>query len=174
MLQIPVGVQVIYNYAFDGCSQLRKITLPESVEEIGSNAFSGCTALKRLVILNPACRIYDAEKTVEPSVRINGYAVSTAQIYAQKYQRSFHALDRKRGDMNGDDVVDTSDQFDLMYLCARRGAGIPVDITAAQTYCADYNQDGVIDTTDIFELMYYLAMRGAGVLVEDPENDEDD
>ena len=173
-LQIPDGVQVIYNYAFDGCSQLQKITLPESVEEIGSNAFSGCTALKRLVILNLACRIYDAEKTVEPSVRINGYAASTAQIYAQKYRRTFHALDRKRGDMNGDDVVDTSDQFDLMYLCARRGAGIPVDITAAQTYCADYNQDGVIDTTDIFELMYYLAMRGAGVLVEDPENDEDD
>lgn len=39
---IPEGVVVIENYAFAGCSFLRKVELPSSLVSIGSDAFSNC------------------------------------------------------------------------------------------------------------------------------------
>ncbi|MBO7304349.1 MAG: leucine-rich repeat domain-containing protein [Clostridia bacterium] len=41
-LVIPDGVTSIGNYAFLGCSSLRRVTIPDSVTSIGSCAFLGC------------------------------------------------------------------------------------------------------------------------------------
>ena len=38
----------ISDYAFNGCSSLEEIVLPNTTEEIGKNAFSGCSSLKMI------------------------------------------------------------------------------------------------------------------------------
>jgi hypothetical protein len=36
--------------AFDGCTGLTSVIIPDSVESIGSNAFNGCTGLTSVII----------------------------------------------------------------------------------------------------------------------------
>ena len=113
--------------------------------------------------INPACRIYDTEQTVSSGTCIDGFANSTAEIYARKYSRQFQPIDRQRGDMDGDGSLDTSDLFLLLYLCACRGAGVQTNPTSVELYCADYNADGKIDNLDVYDLMMHLAKVGAGL-----------
>lgn len=47
---IPSGVKVVEDSAFNGCSELRKIELPSSVMEIRDNAFYNCTGLYEVVL----------------------------------------------------------------------------------------------------------------------------
>ena len=48
---IPNSVTSIGNYAFEYCSGLTSITIPNSVTSIGWNAFSGCIGLKDVYCL---------------------------------------------------------------------------------------------------------------------------
>ncbi len=45
---IKSGIKNIANFAFDDCSSLTGITVPESVTYIGMSAFTGCTSLKNV------------------------------------------------------------------------------------------------------------------------------
>lgn len=47
---ITYRVTAIGGYAFDNCSSLASITLPESLSSIGNYAFSGCSSLASIVI----------------------------------------------------------------------------------------------------------------------------
>ena len=47
---IPAGVTDIYNYAFEGCTNLKSVTIPASVRSIGSTAFATCTGLSSIDI----------------------------------------------------------------------------------------------------------------------------
>ena len=49
-VEIPEGVSLIDNRAFEGCTSLVKVTLPPSVKIIRSNAFAGCLALEKVVL----------------------------------------------------------------------------------------------------------------------------
>lgn len=44
----PVGVKEIGNRAFSGCTELKKVTLPNSVVRIGMSAFEKCPNLKSI------------------------------------------------------------------------------------------------------------------------------
>jgi hypothetical protein len=46
LVKIPVGVDVIENYAFAGCSFLREVFLPNTVSVIGYRAFFNCAVLE--------------------------------------------------------------------------------------------------------------------------------
>lgn len=43
-------VRSIGDFAFEGCSKLERVTIPDSVESIGTLAFDGCTNLKSVTI----------------------------------------------------------------------------------------------------------------------------
>ena len=67
---IPNSVTIIGDYAFSGCTSLTSITIPNSVTSIRSSAFSGCSGLKEL-------RIEDGESTL--SLGYNFYYSSVGE-----------------------------------------------------------------------------------------------
>jgi hypothetical protein len=56
---IPDGVTNIGNYAFADCSALTKVTLPSSVTSLGDDAFDGCTSMASVTIPNGVTNIGD-------------------------------------------------------------------------------------------------------------------
>ena len=91
-ITIPSSVTSIGYEAFSGCSGLTSITIPSSVTSIGEYAFDWCSGLTSITILNPDCDIYDDKDTISDTATIYGYAGSTAETYATKYDRAFVAL----------------------------------------------------------------------------------
>lgn len=47
-ITIPAGAERIPDYAFDGMTQLKKVTIPSTVKTIGSKAFRNCDSLKSI------------------------------------------------------------------------------------------------------------------------------
>ncbi|MDE6426811.1 MAG: S8 family serine peptidase [Ruminococcus sp.] len=87
-VQIPETVTSVGNRAFMG-SALTEIELPASVSEIKNKAFSDCDYLNKITILNSSCEIYDSADVIPETAVIVGYSGSTAQAYANKYNRNF-------------------------------------------------------------------------------------
>lgn len=56
-ITIPDSVTRIGDYAFDSCSNLTSVTIPDSVTSIGSLAFSGCSNLTSVTIPNSVTSI---------------------------------------------------------------------------------------------------------------------
>ena len=138
---IPDSVTSIGNSAFSDCSKLSSVTIPDSVTSIGASAFSGCSKLSSVTIPknvtyigtsafnkissirinNPECVIGDSSDTIFENATIYGYEGSTAQAYAEKYERKFVSIDAGQsstttvppavvdGDSNGDGVVNLAD-----------------------------------------------------------------
>ena len=89
---MPESVTSIGAYAFHSCTALTEISLPEKTATIQAAAFYNCTSLERLVIHYATCSIYDAEGTISDTAEIVGYDPSTAQQYAERYDRKFSSL----------------------------------------------------------------------------------
>ena len=47
---MPASVASIENGAFNGCSSLQQIAIPDSVTSIGNEAFDGCRSLQQIII----------------------------------------------------------------------------------------------------------------------------
>ena len=56
-ITIPNSITSIGNCAFEGCSSLTSITIPNSVTSIGGKAFEGCSALTSITIPNSVTSI---------------------------------------------------------------------------------------------------------------------
>ena len=56
-ITIPNSVTSIVSYTFDGCSSLTSITIPNSVTSIGGFAFEGCSSLTSITIPNSVTSI---------------------------------------------------------------------------------------------------------------------
>ena len=91
-IAIPDSVKNIEECAFSRCEKITSVTIPESVASIGRAAFYNCDNLTSITIENPECEIYDSEDTVSDTATIYGYEGSTAQTYAEKYNRKFENL----------------------------------------------------------------------------------
>ena len=57
---IPDGVTSIGSDAFSDCTSLKSVTIPDSVTEIGDSAFSDCTSLTSVIIGNSVTSIGDS------------------------------------------------------------------------------------------------------------------
>ena len=151
---IPDSVTTIGKVAFYHCDALESITIPDNVTTIGEYAFSDCEALESITIENPECEINDSEYTISETATIYGYNNSTAQAYAEKYNRNFVFLGTApeilTGDANADGVFNILDIITLQKWLLNTG-----DLPNWQA--VDFNQDGMIT---IFDLMlakkYYL------------------
>jgi len=92
-LTIPDNVDYICYSAFQDCTGLTSIILPASVGHLDEQAFASCSGLTQIVFQSPNTIISDHANTIPPSTVINGYSQSTAQTYANKYNRSFATID---------------------------------------------------------------------------------
>ena len=105
-VSISNTVKVIGKAAFYQCNSLKNIVISEGVTEICEDAFnmekeasvssdiefsilSNSNELQWVAIYNSNCNIKDKESTIYKSATIYGKKNSTAQKYAQKYNRKF-------------------------------------------------------------------------------------
>lgn len=89
---IPDGVEAIGFDSFYGCKGLKNIIIPASTGKIDFYAFEDCDNLNGIVILNFNCKIADDAFTLPESTVIYGFTGSTAEQYAEKYNRVFIPL----------------------------------------------------------------------------------
>lgn len=84
-------VTFIDDFAFMQNTALKNVTIPHTVVSVGEYAFLE-TSLDYITFLNAECEIFDSEYTIESIAVIRGYDNSTAQLYAEKYDRVFESL----------------------------------------------------------------------------------
>ncbi|MBQ7046653.1 MAG: leucine-rich repeat protein, partial [Oscillospiraceae bacterium] len=136
---ISPNITKIGNIAFASCINLESIVIPKNVTYIGDGAFYDCPNLQSVTVYNPACEIFDGESALSETAVIYGYENSTAQAYAEKYNKTFVSLGEYseniiKGDVNYDSVVNLYDAIDI--------ARYIMDIKAfsdEQMNIADYN-----------------------------------
>lgn len=109
---IEEGVEELGYGCFYDCPKLAEVVLPSSLSSVGVAAFDSCDALESVTFLNPDCEIKDANSITEETTII-GYDNSTAQEYAEKYNRKFTSLGEFSktvdGDANCDGIVSMAD-----------------------------------------------------------------
>lgn len=140
----------------------QSIEIPDSVTSIESGAFEGCRVLESITIHNPNCNIYDSASTIYNYYKngynftgsIYGYANSTAQKYARKYDYKFKNITGgdilSEGDANGDGSLNVRDAAYIAKMLARsKGVLLPHE--------ADFNKDGKINVRDAAAIAKFLA-----------------
>lgn len=158
---IPDSVTTIGNYAFKKCHSLKSITIPENVNRIRV-AFQDCYRLESITIENPDCVIADGASTIYEKATIYGYANSTAQAYAEKYDREFiligeeleatETLETAKGDINGDNEIDIND----VVFVNKAVLGKEI-LTEQQMKSADIDNDGYVKATDTLLILKYVV-----------------
>ena len=123
--------------------------------------------MKSITIENPKCEIDDSSHTISSRSTIYGYEGSTAQAYAEKYERKFVDIEKmydsiETGDINGDGMIDSSDASLVLAEYAKIQTGEDETFTKEQNIAADVNKDGVIDSSDASKILSYYAMVSTG------------
>ncbi len=189
-VSISDSVVSIQGAAFNGCSTLTSVIIPKNVKSIGFSAFGG--SLDSVIIENPDCEIYYTNNTFDKETVIYGYMNSTAQEYAEEYNRTFVTLDsdntttttqtiitetttttsnitapiepseNKLGDVNGDNMVDAVDASFILQEYALLSTGGSGSFTDIQKSVADINSDGMTDAVDASLVLQYYAYVSTG------------
>lgn len=157
-VSIPYSVTSIGAGAFDGCSLLESIELPDSVSQIGNQAFYECGSLTEIIINNPDCDIYDSDTTIAEQALIYGYSGSTAQAYAEKYNRQFVALDDNSDD-NDESTITSIEYTPYREMKVYEGEGFiyPEEYMFEpyyQNYGGNYFANGVVNENDKLTVNY--------------------
>ena len=163
---VPDNVTSIANGAFFECVNLITITLSDSIKNIGDYAFSDCDSLTNITIPDSVTSIGDSAFSDCNNLTIYGNAGSYAQKYAAKNNIKFALIGSEptisKGDLDGNDTLDSTDIFYTMLYIANVAVGNDGGLTPEQIAAADVDGNGTVDSTDSFYIMYYVALRGAG------------
>ncbi|MBQ9945453.1 MAG: leucine-rich repeat domain-containing protein, partial [Clostridia bacterium] len=130
IINIADGISILGNNSFKNCVNVSEVVIPESVTSIDNYAFTNCVSLKEITITNPECSIYDSADTISDSATIYGYPNSTAQEYAEKYNRTFVALTCQHSNSTFVSSVEAT--------CTEKGYTTYFCAVCNNTYDADY------------------------------------
>ena len=129
-------------------------------------AFEECSNLTSITIENPECKIYDSKVTISDTATIYGYAGSTAESYAEKYDRDFIALSNETnillGDVNDDGTISIDDAQLTLLEYVNLMAGLDRTLTEQQTLAAEINGDHTISVNDAQYILAYYTDQLAG------------
>lgn len=89
---IPDTVSTIGESSFADNMSIRNIYLSKNCSNIEPYAFKNCTHLDKIYFYNKNCDIYMSTDTIFEDALINGYTGSTAEEYANIYDRAFNAI----------------------------------------------------------------------------------
>ncbi len=166
---IPDSVTSIGLGAFEYCEST-SVTIPDSVTSIGAGAFYSCTSLTSVTILNPECKIGGYESTFSNDYNKNtgkyefngtiyGYEGSTAQAYAEKYNRNFALIGSepetetlKQGDASGDGEVDILDVITINKAILGKE-----NLSENGLKAIDFNGNGKPDSDEALTLLKYIV-----------------
>lgn len=91
-IKLSRNVEVLEDWLFQDCESLTSIEIPSSVQRLRYWIVDGCTNLKLIIIPESIVDMEAIGCNVEEAL-IVGEAGSTAEKYAQKYQRAFKSYD---------------------------------------------------------------------------------
>ena len=180
---IPDSVTNIGAWAFAFCSKLESVIIPNSVKSIGTYAFQAYSGLRNIILLSPDTEIQDHANTIRQGATIYSYAGSTAQAYAEKYNRKFvEFCDGNHIFGNASKLDDESHirycvKFDVneMQMCSESKTephiwddGVEGDLNTTVYTCTDcnaehiktnikvgdVNSDSTVDKNDAIYLLY--------------------
>ena len=145
---IPNSVTTIGYDTFRGCTGLTSVTIPKSVTSIGGSAFSGCTGLKKIYSLNP----------VPPAISYNTFSSYHNDLFVPKgcylrykeaeYWKNFTFISEinvETGDIDGDGEINVGDVTALINKLLN-AASFDDDV-------CDINVDGEVNVTDVTSLI---------------------
>lgn len=165
-VKLPDTVTGIGDHAFASCKELAEIIVPASVEAVGYYAFYACDKLETAAFLNTGCDICNDKDTLPERTVLRGYADSAAQLYAEKYGRSFEELSPEPefilGDVNLDGTVNAEDATAVLIAAARLGTGADSGLSDVQKRAADVTGDGTVNAQDATTILRYAAAVGIG------------
>lgn len=150
-------VTEIKSGAFSYCKNLTAVTIPETVERLNKGVLNDCPSLKKVTFNNYKCVISNNAEAIGSEVVIYGYENSTAQAYAEKYEREFVSIGKASeeitnlsGDANDDGYVNVRD-------CAFIANALAKDLADTLPQTADFNDDGKINVRDAAAIAKFLA-----------------
>ena len=150
-VSIPDGVTRIGVRAFAECDSLTDIVLPVSVYNIDARAFAGCGLLRKITIYNSECEIYGSSDTISSGATIICRSDSTAQEYAEYYNRDFEIIGH-----NFDVIITDPSCYAegyTTYVCKDCGYSYKDDFVAARCVYDDNDFDGICDICGSFSVL---------------------
>ena len=143
-IKIPNGVTLIAEHAFWNCMSLKEIEIPNTVQNIGVWAFDGCTHL---------CDVYFTGSEDEwNSINVDDYNYCLLDANIHYNMRMYDENDPENtvvyGDINRDGKVTAKDS-----MAVQRYAIKLSDLNDAQLKAADVDKDGKVTSKDA---MYIL------------------
>ena len=155
-VEIPNCVTSIGNYAFRGCTSLASVVIPNSVTSIGSEAFYKCTSLTSIVIPNSVTSIgseafYDCSK-LKTVVNLSDLTFTKGARdygYVACYASDYRVYNAPKGRIEGDFVLGKPD--DVKTLVGYLGSAITA------TLPADYDGENYVIGSNAFRARTTLA-----------------
>lgn len=103
-IKLSNSLEYIGNSAFESCSSLKKINIPDNVKKIGDYAFYNCTSLVKITLPASVEEIgkravgiyYDTEAEEDKKVEtfeVNGIKGTATEVYAEENGLAFVAVD---------------------------------------------------------------------------------
>ena len=169
-------------HSFRNCSALQTATLPQTVTLVGAGAFAACTSLNTLRVYSSDCT-FGAASAVPAETVLYGYAGSTAQAYAKKYDRTFltfGTVTTAATTAATETTTTTTQTTSTTRTTMRTTSDSTTTTTTATTVTAgeillpevgDCNNDGVCRVDDLVLLNQYLLGSVQGSEVQRPAMD---
>lgn len=163
-IKIPKTVSNIGSQAFMHCASLNEVTLSKSAQSIEKDAFLGCDKLNKITIYNEDCYIADYESTIPSDAVIYGFSPSSAESFANNYQRQFVLAEPMKGDLDEDGKIDISDAIYVLGMYSKYAAGCIDNICAFDMAAGDMNEDEKIEIYDAVTILSIYAQKAAGLI----------